>query len=54
VPPADPQKTHGVRIADFPIFPEISYNKNDSDDESYNSLDLGGAEGKPPVSLKQT
>ena len=26
----------------------------DADDESNNSSDLGGAEGKPPVSLKQT
>jgi hypothetical protein len=34
--------------------PEISYNKYDADDESDDLSDLGGAEGKPPVSLKQT
>jgi hypothetical protein len=34
--------------------PEISYKEYDGDDESDDSSDLGGVEGKPPVSLKQT
>jgi hypothetical protein len=34
--------------------PEISYDEYDADDVSDDSSDLGGAEGKPPVSLKQT
>jgi len=33
---------------------EISYNEYDADDESDDSLDLDGTEGKPPVSKKQT
>jgi len=41
-------------MADLPPLPEISYNKYDADDESDDLLNLGGAEGKPPVSLKQT
>jgi len=39
---------------DLPPLPEISYDEYDADDESDNSSDLGSAEGKPPVSLKQT
>ena len=34
--------------------PEISYDEYDADDERDDSSNLGGAEGKPPVSLKQT
>jgi hypothetical protein len=34
--------------------PEISYDKYDKDEENDDLLDLGGAEGKLPVSLKQT
>jgi len=30
------------------------YNGYDAADESHNSSDLGGAESKPPISLKQT
>jgi hypothetical protein len=41
-------------MADVPPLPEISYEEYDADDESNDSSDLGGAEGKPPVSLKQT
>jgi hypothetical protein len=41
-------------MADVPPLLEISYDKYDGDDESNDSLDLGGAEGKSPVSLKQT
>ena len=32
----------------------MSYNEYDAADESDDSSDLGGAEGKPPISLKQT
>ena len=32
----------------------MSYDEHDADDQRDDSLDLGGAEGKPPVSLKQT
>jgi hypothetical protein len=34
--------------------PEAFYDEYDADDESDNSPDLGGTEGKPPLSLKQT
>jgi hypothetical protein len=54
LPAAEPQKRDVARIADLPPLPEISYDKYDADDKSDNSSDLGGAEGKPPVSLKQT
>ena len=52
--PAEPRKTDVTRIADLPPSPEVSYDEYDADDESEDSSDLGGAEGKPPVSLKQT
>jgi hypothetical protein len=39
---------------DLPPLREISYEEYDADDQSDDSSDLGGAEGKPPVSLKQT
>jgi len=47
-------KTDVVGIADLPILLEISNVEYDADDESDDSSDLDGAEGKPPVSLKQT
>ena len=34
--------------------PEISHDDYDADNVSEDSLDLGSAEGKPPISLKQT
>jgi len=34
--------------------PEMSHDDYDADDESDDSSDLGGAEGKPPISLNQT
>jgi len=52
--PAESQKGDVARIADLPPFPEISYDEYDADDESDDSSNLGGAEGKPPVSLKHT
>jgi hypothetical protein len=41
-------------VIDLPSLPEISYIDYDADNESDISSDLGGAEGKPPGSLKQT
>ena len=41
-------------IADLPPLPEIAYDEFDADPESYDSFDLGGAEGRAPISLKQT
>jgi hypothetical protein len=54
LPPTERRKTDVARIADLPPLPDISYHKYDADDESDDLSDLGGAEGKPPVSLKQT
>ena len=54
LPPVEPRKTVFARIVDLPPLSEISYDQYDADDESDNSLDLGCAEGKPPISLKQT
>ena len=41
-------------IADLPPVSEISYDELVADAESYDSSDLGGAEGKAPICLKQT
>jgi hypothetical protein len=41
-------------IADMPPLPEISYDQYDADYESDDSSDLGGAEGRALISLKQT
>jgi hypothetical protein len=38
----------------LPSLTEISYDELDADAESDDSSDLGGAEGKAPISLKQT
>jgi len=53
-PPSELQKTNISRIADFPPLLEMAYHDYDGDDGSDNSSDLGGAEGKLPISLKQT
>jgi len=52
LPPAEPRKTDVARIADLPPLPEIFNQEYDADNETDNSSDLGGAEGKPLVSLK--
>jgi len=52
-PPAEQWKTDVAGIADLPPLPEMFYDGYDAADESHNSSDLGGAEGKPPISLKQ-
>jgi len=53
-PAAEPQRTDVARIGDLPPLPEISYDKYDADYESDDLSVLGGAEGKPPIRLKQT
>jgi len=53
-PPVDPLTTDVARIAELPPLPELSYDEYDADDESNDSSDLCGANGIPPVSLKQT
>jgi len=53
-PPVQQRKTDVAGIADFPPLPEMTYNNYDAADESDNSSDLGGAEGQPPIDLKQT
>jgi hypothetical protein len=53
-PPGELWKTDVVLIADFPPLPGMSYDEYDAADECDNVSDLGGAEGNPPLSLKQT
>jgi len=53
-PPVDPQKTGATRIGDLPPLPEMSHDNYDADNDSDAGSDVGGAEGKPPISLKQT
>ena len=53
-PPAELRKTDVAGIADLPPLLEMSYDEYDAADESDDSSDLGGAEGKPPIRLKQT
>jgi hypothetical protein len=53
-PAAEPRRTDVAGIADLPPLPEISYDQYDAEYESDDSSDLGGAEGKAPISLKQT
>ena len=52
--PVEPQKTDVAGIADLPPLPEMSYDEYNAADEVDDSSDLGGAEGNPPISLKQT
>ena len=42
------------QILDSPPLREFSYHTYDVDNDSNNSSELGGAVGKPPISLKQT
>jgi hypothetical protein len=41
-------------IADLPPLPELSYDDYDAAEESDHLSDLCGADGKPPICLKQT
>jgi len=50
---AELQRTDVAGFADMPPLPEIPYDQCDADYESDDSSDLGGAEGKAPISLKQ-
>jgi len=52
--PAELRKPDAAGIADFPQVPELSYDEYDTAEESDDLSDLGGAQGKPPNSLKQT
>jgi hypothetical protein len=52
--PAEPRNTEGTRIASLPPSREVSYVRFDAHDESDDSSDLRGTEGKPPVRLKKT
>jgi hypothetical protein len=52
--PAKPRKNDVAGIGDMPPLPDMSYDENDVADESDDWSDLGGTEGKPPISLKQT
>lgn len=40
-------------IANLPPLPDSSYGKFDADVESHDSSELGWAEGKAPINLKQ-
>jgi hypothetical protein len=51
---AKPCRIDVTGIADSPLLSEISYDEFDSDYESDDSLDLGMAEGKAPISSKET
>ena len=51
---AEPHRTDVAGIVDLPPLPEISYDEFDADYESDDSSDMGRAEGKAPISLKQT
>jgi len=53
-PAAKPRRTDVAGIADLPPSPEISYDEFDADYESDDSSDFGGAQGKAPISLKQS
>jgi len=53
-PEVEPCTTDDSGIADLPPLPEISHDEFDADYESDHSSDFGRAEGKAPISLKQT
>jgi hypothetical protein len=50
---AEPQRTDVAGIAEFPPLPDISYDQYDADYESDDLSDLGVAEDKALISLKQ-
>jgi len=52
-PPVDQWETDPTMIIQLPPLPEMSYDNSDSDADSDDSPDLGSAEGKPLISLKQ-
>jgi hypothetical protein len=52
--PVEPHRTEVATIVELTKLLEMSYSNYDADDESPNSSGLGGADGKPPVNLKET
>jgi hypothetical protein len=54
LPPGYPWEADVERIADLPTLLEISKDVDNRDDTRDNSLAPGSAEGKLPVSMKQT
>jgi len=52
-PPTQPLTTDVAGIVNLPPLPEMSYYEYDAADESDHLSDLGGAQGKHPISLKQ-
>ena len=53
-PSAEPRTTNVTRIADLHSLPEMYYDQYEAADECDDSSNLGGAEGKPRISLEQT
>ena len=53
-PAVEPRRTDVTGIADLPPLPGISYDQYNAEYESDDSLEMGGAEGKAPIRLKQT
>jgi len=53
-PAVAPHRTYVAGTAELPRLAQISYEKYDVDDESDDSSDLYGAEGKAQISLKET
>jgi len=53
-PAAEPWRTDVAGIADLPPLLEILYDESDADYESNDSSDLGGADGKAPISSTLT
>jgi hypothetical protein len=48
------RRTDVAEILDLPPFPDISYDEFDADAEIDDSADFDKAEGKAPITLKQT
>jgi len=53
-PSVELRTTNIAAIEDLPPLPELSYNKYEAYDSCNDLLDLGGAQGNAPMSLKQT
>jgi hypothetical protein len=54
LPPAELWRAELAGIAELPGLPGISFHQYDADCESDDSSDLGGADDKAPIRLKQT
>ena len=52
-PVVESRRTDVARIGDLPPLPEIRYDEYDAEYASDDLSDLGGANGKAPISLKQ-